>query len=388
MTPSARLSAAIAALDRIAAGEAAEAVLLSWARRARYAGSGDRAAVRDLVFDTLRRWWSCAELGGAATGRGRILGLLRARGSDPAALFTGEGHAPAPPSAAEAAHLSRPVALSPEAAHDLPGWLLPQMARSLGPDLPAIAEALRHRAPVFLRVNTARITPEAAAARLAAEGVRAVPHPLAPAALLVEEGARRIQQGRAYAEGLVELQDAASQAVVAALAPGPGPWLDYCAGGGGKALALAARPDAPDTIAVHDAEARRMADLPARAARAGARLVPLADHAPGRFGLVLCDAPCSGSGAWRRSPEGKLRLTPERLAELVALQGRILDRAAPLVAPDGVLAHATCSLLEAENGRAVAAFLARTPGWREVSRLRLTPLDGGDGFFVAQLKRV
>ncbi|MCC6006223.1 MAG: RsmB/NOP family class I SAM-dependent RNA methyltransferase [Rhodobacteraceae bacterium] len=388
MTPAARLSAAIGLLDLIAAGEAAEAALLRWSRGARYAGSGDRAAVRDLVFDVLRRWWSSAALGGAESGRGRILGLLRARGEDPGALLTGEGHAPAPLSPEEAAHLARLPVLPAQAALDCPEWLLPELERSLADHLAPVAEALRHRAPVFLRVNTARTSRAEAATRLADEGIMASPHPLAETALEVSAGARRVQGSAAYAEGLVELQDAASQAVVLRLRPGPGPWLDYCAGGGGKALALAARPDAPAEILVHDAEARRMADIPARAARAGAHLRTLAT-APGAgaFGLVLCDAPCSGSGAWRRSPEAKLRLTSARLAELCATQAAILDAAAPLVARNGVLAYATCSLLDVENSGAIAGFLARNPGWTEADRLHLTPLDGGDGFFVAQLMR-
>jgi 16S rRNA (cytosine967-C5)-methyltransferase len=133
-----------------------------------------------------------------------------------------------------------------------------------------------------------------------------------------------------------------------------------------------------------------MVDLPARAARAGARIrladgAGLARAAP--FDLVLCDVPCSGSGAWRRSPEAKWALTQARLDELTAMQDAILDRAAPLVAAGGTLAYVTCSLLEVENADRIAAFLARTPGWQVVARRRLTPLDGGDGFYMAHLTR-
>jgi 16S rRNA (cytosine967-C5)-methyltransferase len=159
--------------------------------------------------------------------------------------------------------------------------------------------------------------------------------------------------------------------------------LDYCAGGGGKALALAARGAA---VTAHDADPGRMRDLPARAARAGAR-VEIEAAPAGAFDLVLCDAPCSGSGTWRRAPEAKWRLTPERLAALTELQAQILDQAAPLVAPGGALAYATCSLLEAENGAQTADFLARHPGWQLENERRLTPLEGGDGFYLALLRR-
>jgi 16S rRNA (cytosine967-C5)-methyltransferase len=164
------------------------------------------------------------------------------------------------------------------------------------------------------------------------------------------------------------------------LEPGA-PVLDYCAGGGGKALALAAL---GHPVTAHDADPGRMRDLPARAARAG---TPVAlDTAPrGQWPAVLADVPCSGSGSWRRAPEGKWALTPARLDQLVALQGTILDRAAALVAPGGRLGHATCSLLDVENGAVVAGFLARRPGWRLLQARSWTPLEGGDGFHLSVL---
>lgn len=215
------------------------------------------------------------------------------------------------------------------------------------------------------------------------------PHPLSPTALEVLQGARRVAASRSYRDGLIELQDAASQAVADALplAPG-GRVLDYCAGGGGKALAIAARADVE--VIASDADPARMRDLPARAARAGAaiRMAAQAELAAlGPFDLVLCDAPCSGSGAWRRSPEARWRLTPDRLAALLKTQAAILDRAAALVAPGGVLAYATCSLLAEENAGQVARFLDRTPGWSCRRDRTLTPLDGGDGFYFAHLTR-
>lgn len=382
MTPGARIAAAIGILDRIAAGEAAEGALTNWARGSRFAGSADRAAVRDLVFDALRRWRSSAALGGGGTGRARMIGLLRDRGVDPSAFFTGTGHAPPPLTAAEAAP---PPPLSDLDALDCPDWLAGPLRDSLGDAFAPVLRLMRDRAPVFLRANAAKATPGAAAAALAAEGIAAQPHPLAPWALEVTGGARRIAGSAAFREGLVELQDAASQAVVAALDVAPGlPVLDFCAGGGGKALALAALGAA---VTAHDADPARMRDLPARAARAGATVAAAPPFRPGGWPLVLADAPCSGSGAWRRQPEAKWRLTPEALARLTTAQDRVLDAAAAQVAHGGRLAYATCSLLAAENAGRIAAFRARRPGWRILAERRWTPLDGGDGFYLAILGR-
>jgi 16S rRNA (cytosine967-C5)-methyltransferase len=162
--------------------------------------------------------------------------------------------------------------------------------------------------------------------------------------------------------------------------------LDYCAGGGGKALAMAAR--AQLSLFVHDVSEARMRDIPLRAARAGTRLEIVAPgKAKGGHDLVLVDAPCSGSGAWRRSPEAKWRLTSERLEDLRALQSEVLSRASGLTTPNGMLAYVTCSLFEVENGVTIKNFLNQTPGWKEIHRRRLTPLDGGDGFFLSILKR-
>lgn len=382
MTPAARAAAAIAILDRWLAGMPAEQALTNWGRASRFAGSGDRAAVRDVVFDAIRCRRSFAALGGAETGRGLVLGGLRASGTDPAGLFTGEGHAPAPLTEADAG--TEPEGL---AALDCPDWLASDLSHSLGRDFEPVMRALRHRAPVFLRVNAARATREAAMARLADDGIAARPHPLASFALEVTEGARKIQNAGAYLDGVVEVQDAASQAVVEALPLADGlRVLDLCAGGGGKTLAMAAR--ARLTLFAHDALARRMADLPARASRAGAQVALTAlPEAEGPFDLVLCDVPCSGSGSWRRSPEGKWSLTPVRLSSLQQDQDAILTRAAALVRPGGWLAYATCSLLSVENGARIDAFLARDPRYGAERTLRLTPLDGGDGFYLALLRR-
>ncbi|HEY9021547.1 MAG TPA: RsmB/NOP family class I SAM-dependent RNA methyltransferase [Paracoccaceae bacterium] len=387
MTPAARLAAAAEILDQILIGEPAEKALTGWGRRSRFAGSGDRAAIRDLVFDALRCKRSFAARGGAMSGRALMLGLLRAEGRDPATLMTGEGHALAPltPEEVNAGTTPAPGA----EACDIPDWLWPAFTQSLGPRAEAVAAVMQARGPVMLRVNLRKGTRESVRAALAAERIVAVPDEIASTALRVLDGARQVARSQAYLGGLIELQDGSSQAIMDELRlPDHGKVLDFCAGGGGKALAMADRSTAE--LQAHDAQPSRMKDLPARAARAGVQIgltetAALAHEAP--FALVLCDAPCSGAGAWRRSPEGKWALTADRLTELTAIQESILSQAAPLVAADGVLAYATCSVLTVENEARVEAFLAANPEWLLVASRRWDPGPSGDGFFLAQFQR-
>jgi 16S rRNA (cytosine967-C5)-methyltransferase len=387
MTPAARVAAAAVVLDQILSGEPAEKALTGWARRSRFAGSGDRAAIRDLVFDALRRKRSLAAHGGAMTGRGLMLGLLRAEGQDADSIFTGQGHALPPLDAAER-EAGRGPAPGPEPV-DIPDWLWPAFQDSLGERAEAVAQVLQTRAPVMLRVNLRKTTLVAVQVALAEDGVVTAPDPVASTALRVIDGARQVGRAAAYLDGLVELQDGASQAIIDELCvPEHGKILDFCAGGGGKSLAIAARTDA--RIMAHDIQPARMKDLPARAQRAAVTITQIeggALHSAAPFDLVLCDAPCSGSGAWRRAPEGKWALTPERLAELTGLQGSILSQAADLVAPDGVLAYATCSVLRAENEDSVAGFLSTHPAWSLIAAHRWEPGPSGDGFYLAKLKR-
>lgn len=387
MTPAARIQASIEILDGVLAGKPAEQALTGWARRSRYAGSKDRAAVRDHVFDALRRRRSLAALGGAETGRGLMLGLCRATGADPAEVFDGSVYAPAPLTAEELAGVHVPT--SDAERLDVPDWLWPRFAASLGDAAEAAATALQQRAPVHLRVNLGKSDRAAAIAALAPDGVACRSHPAAATALEVTSGERRIRQSAAYLSGQVELQDAASQAVVEAMPLRGGMRvLDYCAGGGGKALAMAACADI--ALFAHDAAPQRMRDLPDRAARAGVTVTclgtaDLKSRAP--FDLVLCDVPCSGSGSWRRSPEGKWRITPERLTELSGIQADILAAASGLVSEGGVLAYATCSVLNDENAGQVARFLLDHDGWNCTRQKTWCVQDGNDGFFAALLTR-
>ena len=385
MTPGARVAAAITVLDQIGGGAFAEQALTGWARASRFAGAKDRAAVRDHVFDVLR----CRRSLGDGDGRTLMARLLQRDDVDLSHIFNGLGHAPDPLSEAEVAALALPLALSDAAACDLPDWLWPVWQGSLGADAEQAARLQQGRADVFLRVNQRRITTEGAIGVLAQDGVTAQAHDAVDGCLRVLDNPRRIRTAAAYLTGLVELQDAASQRAVQMVPVAAGARvLDYCAGGGGKALAFADRHGTD--IFAHDIAPARMADLPDRAARAGVvitRLAPdqVADHAP--YDVVFCDAPCSGSGTWRRSPDAKWRLTRDRLDALCAIQNDVIARAATLVAPQGLLAYATCSVLQDENDAVVAQFLHSNPAWSVTLRDQRLPGPDGDGFFLSVLSR-
>ena len=386
MTPAARVQAAITLLDLILSGESAEKTLTRWGRQNRYAGSKDRAAIRDWVYDALRCRRSYAACGGAETGRALLIAALRRQNLDPQDYFNAQGYAPSLLAAEEGkakAHIS-----AAEQA-DLPDWLWPIWQQDLGEDAAPVAENLRARAPVFLRVNLALATRDAAAEALRKEKIFTAQHAFVETALQVLEGARKIKTSRAYEAGLVELQDASSQASITVLPrETSGPVLDYCAGGGGKTLALAAWLKQP--IFAFDSAGERMRDLPIRAARAQAEVV-LLDQPPFADGpaqnLVFCDMPCSGSGVWRRDPSGKWTLTAARLRDLQNLQSEILAQASALVASGGLLLYATCSVLKRENSDQIESFIAGNPSWSCLNSTQFLPSNQGDGFYYAVLKK-
>lgn len=382
MTPNARISAAIDILDLVLGGMPAEAALLRWSRSSRFAGSGDRNAVRDLVFDGMRRLRSRAALGGSLSGRGVMLGMCRETGADPVNVFTGEGHAPPPLTAAELAAGQVPEGLE---ALDLPDGVWPLWQQSLGHRAEDVARAMQDRAPVWLRVNALKSDPQKAIVALQAEGITCQPHPELPAALMVTDGARKIAASTAYRDGLIELQDLSPQLACAAL-PAAKRALDYCAGGGGKALALAA--SGVGSVVAHDASAARMTDLTQRAHRAGARIqIAAPGSVKGSFDLVLVDVPCSGSGTWRRTPDAKWRFSMPAFHNLLQTQKDILDEVVPHVAPKGHLAYMTCSVLTPENGDQIAAFLTRHPDFEQDFQRSFLPPEASDGFFMAVLRR-
>lgn len=378
MTPAARINAAIDILDQVLAGAPAEQALLRWSRGSRFAGSGDRGAVRDLVFEALRRRNSLAAMGGALSGRGLMIGFCRSSGLDLDAIFTGQGYAPAALKDAERV-------VSAEGTEDLPNWLTGLWRESLGGQADEIAVAMTERAPVWLRVNSVRGDVTAAIAALAADEIEVKSSTQLKTALRVTSGERRIKNSRAYRDGLIEFQDLSPQLACEMLPLRPGDRvLDYCAGGGGKVLAIAGR-GTDLRLFAHDDDPARMADLPERAKRAGVD-VTLTKNPQGRFDLVIADVPCSGSGTWRRGPDAKWRLTAEALDQLTEIQAKILRKVTEYVAPGGYVAYMTCSLLRVENEDLIRHFLASYPDFSLVQNKVWTPLTASDGFFLSILK--
>jgi 16S rRNA (cytosine967-C5)-methyltransferase len=388
MTPAARVQAAIEVLDLVIAaaraqGAPADRIVTEWFRPRRFAGSGDRRAVRELVYAAIR---ACGDI--PASGRAAMLRLAAA---DPAlaALFDGTRHGPEP------IRPDEPVADGGTA----PAWLETALAESgiAGED----DTALLSRAPLDLRVNALKAARETLDLPVPAEWTAAIQGLRLPAGTPVE-------QWDAYQAGLIEVQDTGSQLACQAMAAQPGETVvDLCAGAGGKTLALAAAMAGRGRLIACDTVRSRLANLQPRAERAGAGLVETVLLDPGRElaaldGLrgkadaVMVDAPCSGTGTWRRNPEARWRLTGAELAKLTALQSRLLDIAAQLVRPGGRLVFVTCSLLDAEGAEQAEAFLSRHPQWRAAPPelpagrargpgWRLSPHhDGTDGFFIAR----
>jgi 16S rRNA (cytosine967-C5)-methyltransferase len=395
LTPAARLQAAIeilTALEQTAVP--ADRSIREFFRARRYAGSKDRAAVANRVFDCLRHAYSYAWRMQSPWPRRLVIASLLAEGADPDAFFTGEAYAPAALDAGE----RQALAASPEnpplnVRGEFPPWLAADLEQAFGDTLPAEMAAMQTRAPVDIRVNTLKTTREKLVDALAAEGFDAAPTPHAATALRLDGAATaKLSASPLFAAGQFDFQDEAAQCAAALCEANPGSRvLDYAAGAGGKALALAAAMANKGEIVAHDIDSGRLAMIGPRASRAGVTIIKPTTVLSARiFDLVLLDAPCSGTGTWRRQPELRVRFKPERLAALVALQSELLDKAAAFVAPGGRLAYATCSVLPCENDAQIAAFLDRTPGFSADPEtfFRASPLrTGTDGFFTAILQR-
>ena len=391
MNPAARTQATIDLVDAIldaarTGGAAADQVAKRFFAARRYAGSKDRRAIRTLAYDAVRRFGPVP-----ATARSAIVALADTN-PELAATFDGSSYGPAPMTADE-----------PRAEPGLaPAWLVDAF-HAAGLDDAELA-ALLDRAPLDLRVNRQRAERTEVLAELGGD-----PAPDLPDAIRLP--ADTLPDSEVLRDGRAEVQDFGSQIVSLAICAEPGGFaIDLCAGGGGKTLAIAAQMAGAGRILATDTDRSRLSRLAPRAARAGVTIAEprlldpgkesamLGDVA-GQANWVMVDAPCSGTGTWRRNPEARWRLTPDRLDRVVATQARLLDVAAGLTAPTGTITYVVCSLLDAEGRGQVDAFLARNAGWRALPLalprgrvhgpgMRLTPAsDSTDGFFVARLGR-
>jgi 16S rRNA (cytosine967-C5)-methyltransferase len=430
MTPAARASAAIEVLADIESRRrpAADA-MKDWGLAHRFAGSGDRAAISSLVYDALRRKSSSAWIMGEASPRAEILGALKlARGLDVeaiASLFSGERHAPTVLTEAERARLAAAdlSGAPPHVKGDFPGWLAGEFERSFGDAAADEGRALAERAPVDLRANLLKTTREKALAALA--WLKPEPTPFSPVGLRIamraDGRAPPLASDPAYVKGLVEVQDEGSQlAALLCEAKAGMQVLDLCAGAGGKTLALAAAMENQGQIYAADPDPRRLAPIFERLARSGARNVQVRapkGHADvladleGRCDLVVIDAPCTGSGAWRRNPDAKWRIRPGALEQRIKDQDETVENALRFVKKGGHIVYITCSVLRAENEDRIgesmarhddllpvdAAAQARSAGLPALAEhrsslgpgFRLSPkATGTDGFYVATLARM
>jgi 16S rRNA (cytosine967-C5)-methyltransferase len=402
-----RIAAAIEVLGEIETRHrTAKLALKGWGDGARYAGAKDRAFVSGLVLDVLRRRRSLAWMMGEQSDRARVLGALAHVWGWPVdriAVAAGEGHGPGALNEAEQARLVKPIGLGeapPAVGGDYPDWLDPAMARVFGDARGEEGAALATRAPVDVRVNTLKSDTAGVLQALAPFGPRTLDFEnairiLPPAA---SERAAPIEVAPEFEMGWFEVQDLGSQIAAAAGGDIAGRQvLDFCAGGGGKTLALAALMANTGQLHAYDSDARRLTDTVRRAQRAGVTNLRVRspihkdalDGLEGRMDLVFVDAPCTGSGVWRRYPDTKWRLSPQQLERRMTEQDKVLAAAAVYVKPGGRLTYVTCSLFAEENEDRVAAFLAASPLFLPSAPYRrLTPRSAGtDGFFVAELRR-
>jgi 16S rRNA (cytosine967-C5)-methyltransferase len=431
MTPAARLSAAIELIDtidtqRIPAAKA----LKEWGTAHRYAGSGDRAAISGLIWDVLRRRASSAWIMDDDTPRARALGMLKLeRGMNVdaiAALCDGGRFAPESLSERERAALtSRSLAnATAPVAGDYPEWLDRYLAQVFGDARVAEATAMASRAPLDLRVNTLKAKREKILPSLAHLGAQ--PTPWSPLGLRIELGADARNPGihaeEDFIKGAIEVQDEGSQLAALLSAAKPGEQvIDLCAGAGGKTLALAAMMQGKGRLIATDHDKRQLAPIYERLSRAGVHNADVrtpkgeADtlgDIRASADLVLIDAPCTGTGTWRRNPDAKWRMRPGALEVRLKDQATVLDRAAALTKPGGRIAYITCSVLPPENGEQVRSFVGRHPDFAVVppsqtvtvlwdkaedfaaatlqspEGLLMTPRrTGTDGFFVSIVRR-
>ena len=429
MTPAARLSTSIELLSAIdgAARKPADAVASDFFRARRFIGSGDRRAISERTWRMLRcrrrlSWWlNRAHI--PANPRMLLAASLLTEGwtlSGVAQSFSGGQYAPSHLNAEETKALGALEGHTldhpemPDAVRlELPDWLLPHFQARFGDALGPEVAAMESQAPLDLRVNLLKGTRESARAALAAEGIESEPTRLSQWGLRVD-GRKQVSTGNAFQTGLVEIQDEGSQLVAAMVGAGPEMRVaDWCAGAGGKTLALAMAMGNRGHLAACDVSAPRLDGAVRRLRRAGVHNVERhlvepgdkwAKRRAGTFDRVLVDAPCTGTGTWRRNPDARLRLRPVDLSELQTKQAEILDQASRVVKPGGRLVYATCSVLPDENEAQIDGFVANHPEFRVLPvaeawampealhatgpYLTLTPRQHGtDGFFGAVLER-
>ena len=365
-------------------------VLRKWAIKHRFAGSSDRRKIKDIIFDIIRQKKSCEHVGGGFSGRNLLIGYLKLKGTELSSVFDNSKFGPKELTIKEQninvdfSNLSNIYEL------DFPSWLIPILRRSLQSEFNNVVKALRNRSNVQLRVNLKKISRLNAIKKLKKNNIECEINKLCSTALNVLSGAQHILTSPCFENGFVELQDAGSQLVSELIEINYNDKvLDMCAGAGGKSLAISCGAELDATYFAWDVNFDRMKDIDARSKRAGVKIEKVIKLSSKSFyNKIIIDAPCSGSGSWRRDPEGKWRLDEDILENYVKTQKELILKGLKLLAPRGQILYITCSILDIENGKLIDDLISSVLSLRLVRSISLVPSSKSDGFYGAVLEKV
>ena len=365
-------------------------VLKKWAIKHRFAGSSDRRKIKDIIFDIIRQKKSCEHVGGGFSGRNLLIGYLKLKGTELSSVFDNSKFGPKELTIKEQninvdfSNLSNIYEL------DFPSWLIPILRRSLQSEFNNVVKALRNRSHVQLRVNLKKISRLNAIKKLKKNNIECEINELCSTALNVLSGAQHILTSPCFENGFVELQDAGSQLVSELIEINYNDKvLDMCAGAGGKSLAISCGAEQDATYFAWDVNFDRMKDIDARSKRAGVKIEKVIKLSSKSFyNKIIIDAPCSGSGSWRRDPEGKWRLDEDILENYVKTQKELILKGLKLLAPRGQILYITCSILDIENGKLIDDLISSVLSLQLVRSISLVPSSKSDGFYGAVLEKV
>ena len=365
-------------------------VLKKWAIKHRFAGSSDRRKIKDIIFDIIRQKKSCEHVGGGFSGRNLLIGYLKLKGTELSSVFDNSKFGPEELTIKEQninvdlSNLSNIYEL------DFPSWLIPILRRSLLNEFSNVVKTLRNRSHIQLRVNLKKISRLNAMKKLQKNNIECEINELCSTALNVLNGAQHILTSQCFENGFVELQDAGSQLVSGLIEINYNDKvLDMCAGAGGKSLAISCGAEQDATYFAWDVNFDRMKDIDARSKRAGVKIEKVIKLSSKSFyNKIIIDAPCSGSGSWRRDPEGKWRLDEDILENYVKTQKELILKGLKLLAPRGQILYITCSILDIENDKLIDDLISSVLSLKLVRSISLVPSSKSDGFYGAVLEKV
>jgi len=365
-------------------------VLRKWAIKHRFAGSSDRRKIKDIIFDIIRQKKSCEHVGGGFSGRNLLIGYLKLKGTELSSVFDNSKFGPEELTIKEQNITVDFSNLSDIYELDFPSWLIPILRRSLLNEFSNVVKALRNRSHIQLRVNLKKISRLNAMKKLQKNNIECEINELCTTALNVLNGAQHILTSPCFENGFVELQDAGSQLVSELIEINYNDKvLDMCAGAGGKSLAISCGAELDATYFAWDINFDRMKDIDARSKRAGVKIEKVIKLSSKSFyNKIIIDAPCSGSGSWRRDPEGKWRLDEDILDNYVKTQRELILKGLKLLAPRGQILYITCSILDIENGKLIDDLISSVLSLRLVKSISLVPSSKSDGFYGAVLEKV